>query len=223
MRFWRSSAFEDRLLDDLRREGIIIPVLVWPKPNSGHFEVVDGLTRVRNARLLGERTVLCQVLHCDRVVAYRRAFKVQSLRRPPDSMGLARHFKLLHDEFGLKYKDIMVEYGYKSRSWVSKLVALNDLPVEYQEAVAKGDLSVEDGYSIVSGDRHVLEHVDERRKVGCQVCGVPHDRGELVSLRICRDCEHGFHAYRAESEKGYKEAMERAAKRLREKQTELIE
>jgi ParB/RepB/Spo0J family partition protein len=222
LRFYRSSEFEDVLLDDLRREGALIPVIVRPKPNSDRFEIVDGVTRVRNERLLGKRNVLCQIIECDNATAIILGLKANIYRRRQDPVGLAKAFKTLHDQYKIKYRDIAKRFGY-TRSWVSKLVALNSLSREYQEAVSRGDITIEDSYAIVSGERHVLEHIDERRQVHCEVCGRPFDALEVHSKRICFECERGYRGYRVQVEKRYEEDMKRAEERLRKKQKELIE
>lgn len=222
LRFFRSAAFEDRLLDDLRQEGAVIPVIVRSKPNTDRFVIVDGISRVRNARLLGKRVVLCQIVACDDATAIIIGLKMNIYRHSHDPVGLAKAFKTLHDQHGIKYKNIAKRFDFTA-SWVSKLVALTKLPREYQEAVSRGDMTIEDGARIVSGDKHVLEHIDERRQVHCEVCGRPFDALEVTSLRTCYKCKRGYEAYRAEIERRYKADMERAAKRLREKQTELGE
>ena len=222
LRFFRSAAFEDRLLDDLRQEGAVIPVIVRPKPNTDRFEILDGISRVRSIRLLGKRVVLCQIVVCDAATAIIIGLKMNLYRHRHDPVGLAKAFRTLHDRYGIKYKDIAKRFDF-TPSWISKLIALTKLPREYQEAVSRGDMTIEDGARIASGDKHVLEHIDERRQVHCEVCGRPFDALEVVSLRTCYECKRGYEAYRAEIERRYKADMERAAKRLREKQTELGE
>ncbi len=222
LRFFRSAAFEDRLLDDLRQEGAVVPVIIRPKPNTARFEILDGVSRVRSARLLGKRVVLCQIVVCDAATAIIIGLKMNIYRHSHDPVGLAKAFKTLHDQHGIKYKDIAKRFDFTA-SWVSKLVALTKLPREYQEAVSRGDLTIEDGARIVSGDKHAVEYFDERRDVHCEVCGRPFNALEVTSIRTCYKCKRGYEAYRAEIEKRYKSDMERAAKRLREKQTELGE
>lgn len=217
LRFYRSSSFEDLLLDDLRREGAVIPVIVRPKPNSDRFIIVDGVTRARNARLLGKRLVSCQIIDVDESAAIILGLKMNIYRKRQDSVGLGRALKVLHDTHKIKYKDLAKRFDF-SRSWVSKLVALNSLPVEYQRAVSRGDISVEDGASIVAGDRHVLEHIDERRKVSCEACSRSFDSAELASWRLCRECQRDLKNIQEERQHRLKADMERADKRAREGQ-----
>lgn len=222
LRFFRDSAFEGFLCDDLRREGAIIPVLVRPKPNTDRFVIVDGVTRVRNERLLGKRTVQCQVVDCDESTAIVLGLKMNIYRRGHDPVGLAKAFKTLHDKFGVKYKDIAERFNY-TRSWVSKLVALNHLSPEHKQMVASGDMTIEDGYSIVSGDKHVLEYIDERRKIHCEVCSRPFEALEVSSIRVCIECRYDLDAIHARREKRLKHDMEEAAKRAREGQKLIID
>jgi len=217
LRFFRSSAFEDSLLNDMRREGVLIPVIVRPKPNSDRFVIIDGVTRTRNARLLGERFVLCQIMDVDEASAIKIGLKSHIYRKAQDPVGLAKAFKRLHVEFKLKYKDIAKDFGY-TKSWTSKLVALNDLPVEYQQAVSRRELSIEDAYGIVVGDRHILEHIDERRQSRCESCGRPFDPMEVVSWRLCYQCRGDLTNIQEERERRFKDDMERADKRGREGQ-----
>lgn len=220
LRFYRSSAFEDVLLADLRREGAVIPVIVRKKPNSDRFVIIDGVTRARNARLLGKRLVLCQIVDVDAATSIILGLKMNIYRKRQDSVGLGRAFKTLHDEHKMKYKDLAKRFDF-SRSWVSKLVALNSLPVEYQRAVSRGDISVEDGASIVAGDRHVLEHIDERRKVSCESCSRSFDASEVTSWRLCRECQRDLKNIQEERQHRLKADMERADKRAREGQKTL--
>jgi len=84
--------------------------------------------------------------------------------------------------------------------------------------VASGDMTIEDGYSIVSGDKHVLEYIDERRKVHCEVCSRPFDALEVSSIRVCVECRFDLDAIKARREKRLKRDMEEAERRAREGQ-----
>lgn len=224
LRFFRSHKFEDVLFNDLRKEGSVVPVVVRRKPNTDRFVIVDGVSRVRRLRELGVRMVWCQIVDCSDEDAIVIGLKLNIFRRSHDPLGLAKAFKVLHDKHGVKYVDIAKRFGY-TRSWVTKLVALNDLVPEYKEMVARGDMTIEDGYAIARGGdvARIMKHAPERGKVRCDVCGRDSDVGLVQSVRVCFECGSDLDRIRSKREAQIKRELERARRLKRRGQKRLVD
>jgi ParB/RepB/Spo0J family partition protein len=202
LRFFRDEAFAELMKQDLELEGQIIPIEVRPL-NNGRYQIIDGVTRFRELVSLGERRVLCVVRDVDDLDAVVIGLKLNIRRKTHDFMGLAKAFKLLHDRFKMRYVDIARRFNM-SKSWITKIMALNDLPLEYQEMLARGDLSVEEGYALARGLRYerVAKHVDGRKSTAsCDVCGKDYAPTEVSLLSVCYRCRHAYAQLRLEREK----------------------
>jgi len=224
LRFFRSHRFEDALFLDLKKEGAVVPVVVRRKPNSDRFVIVDGVSRVRRLRELSVRSVWCEIIECSDAEAIVIGLKMNIFRRSHDPIGISKAFKTLNEKHGLKYKQIAKIFNY-TPSWVSKLVALNNLAPEYKEMVARGDMTIEVGYEIARGGdiARIMAHVPERGKLRCDVCGRESDIGLTQTLRVCSECNADLESIRLKREARIKRDMERASRLRSERQRRLAD
>lgn len=188
LRAWRDPAFADALRKDIEKEGLLVAPIVRLKSN-GRYELIDGVTRLRQLRKLGKDKVACDLRECDDKEALIIGLKVGMKRISQDPMGLAKSFKRLKEEHGMRVRDIADRFGF-SKGYVSKLLSLNKLTPSDQEALAKGKINIEYAYRMVSrklGSKS--EEWLEKSESKCDACGSEKPFYELETMRLCGNCK----------------------------------
>jgi len=216
LRFYRDKAFSEILKRDLEVEGglIIVPIV---RPKNARYELIDGVERIRQLRRLGKRSVLCEVVEgVSDLDALVMGLKANIKRRSHDAMGVARVIRTMHERFNLRYSDIALRLGF-SKGHVSKLMSLNWLAPKYQEMIAKGELSIAEGYQMASGRPFVDVEEFSRRKAKCEFCGVNYDSHEIELVRLCYRCRHDLTHLMNQRDKAIKRELEDAEKRRGQK------
>jgi ParB/RepB/Spo0J family partition protein len=188
LRAWRDPSFAEALRKDIEKEDILVAPIVRRKPN-GRYELMDGVTRIRELRKLGKERVACDVRECDDKEALIIGLKVGMKRLSQDPMGLAKSFKRLRDDYEMRLIDIADRFGF-SRGYVSKLLALNKLAPSDQEALAKGKINIEYAYRMVSRkigskSKEWLEQSESK----CDACHSEKPFYELETMRLCGNCK----------------------------------
>jgi len=187
LRAWRDPAFAEALRKDIVREGILVNPIVRRKAN-GRYEIIDGITRLRQLRKLGKDKVACDVREYDDKEALIVGLKVGMKRLSQDPMGLARALKRLKDDYGMRAKDIADRFGF-SKGYVSKLLALNKLTPTDQEALAKGKINIEYAYRLVSRKLGSKAEWMEQSESKCEACHSEKPFYQLETLRLCGSCK----------------------------------
>jgi ParB/RepB/Spo0J family partition protein len=188
LRAWRDPSFAEALRKDIDKEGLLVYPIVRLTPN-GRYELIDGVTRIRELKKLGKDKVICDVRECDDKESLIIGLKVGMKRLSQDPMGLAKSFKRLRDDYGMRLRDIADRFGW-SRGYVSKLLALNKLAPSDREALAKGKINIEYAYRMVSRklgskSKEWLEQSESE----CEACGIKKRFYELENMRLCGNCK----------------------------------
>jgi ParB/RepB/Spo0J family partition protein len=188
LRAWRDPSFADALRKDIEKEGLLTYPIVRRKA-KGRFELMDGITRIRQLKKLGKDKVFCDVRECDDKDALIVGLKVGMKRLSQDPMGLAKSFKRLKDDYEMRLRDIADRFGF-SRGYVSKLLALNRLAPSDQEALAKGKMNIEYAYRSISRklgskSKEWLEQSESE----CEACGSKKRFYDLETMRVCGNCK----------------------------------
>jgi len=186
-RLYRDDSWLEFLSSDIEREDVFSPIIVRPKDN-GKYEIVAGVSRFLASKMSGKSSIPCNVLALNDMDVLFIRVKENMFRRSPDYMGIAKDVKRLHDSFGLKLKEITDRF-HLSKSFVSKLYALNSLSPEDQSAVSEGSLSIEMAYKKVMlerlGDK---EFPHETHLEACHGCRREIEPFRLTSVRLCMQC-----------------------------------
>lgn len=139
------TVFDQQALEDLaasiRTHGIIQPLVVTPAGDR-RYRLIAGERRLRAASLAGLDKVPVverKEESSERTLAIALIENVQ--REALNPIEEARAYERLHDEFALTQEEIAERVG-KSRSSVANLVRLLKLPVEVQQMVESGELSM---------------------------------------------------------------------------------
>lgn len=128
------------LADSIKVHGVIVPLVVRPRPDGGYY-LIAGERRWRAAQRAGLHDVPVVVQEVDSRVAFERAL-VENLQRSdlgPIEEAIA--FQRLVDEFGLTQDQVAERIG-KDRSTVSNAIRLLKLPATVRQMVEDERLSM---------------------------------------------------------------------------------
>ncbi len=135
--------FDEDLLESLtasiRELGVLQPVLVRPV-GSDRFELIAGERRWRAAQRAGLKTVPALVKETEEQASLEHALVENLHRSDLNPLEEAAAFQQLMDEFGLTQEAVAKRVG-RSRSAVTNLLRLFQLPAKIQKQVAVGTLS----------------------------------------------------------------------------------
>lgn len=217
VRFLRSEAFANRLVEDIEREDKPIPLILRLKSDN-RYECLEGETRLVGYRRRGYEKVPAivyrNVTDEDAIIL---SIKYNTNRRNLPPASLAKAFLELRRK-GLKQRDIVARFnGQYSKSYISKLCKIaRKLNEEDMLRLERGELTVEQCYSYVS-DRPYSPHSDidaysRFSKLKCESCGEKFDRFNLY--RVCYECLDSLR-------KARKSVAKRRQKRLDDSQSVL--
>ncbi|MGH7879130.1 MAG: ParB/RepB/Spo0J family partition protein, partial [Candidatus Binataceae bacterium] len=122
----------------IKAQGIIEPLIV--RPAGADYELIAGERRLRAARLAGLEAAPVIVRALDDRAALELSLVENLLREDLNVVEEGRAFARLSEEFGLLHDAIAARIG-KSRSYVSNIIRLVDLPAEVLEMVGRRELT----------------------------------------------------------------------------------
>jgi ParB family transcriptional regulator, chromosome partitioning protein len=128
------------LADSIKVHGVIVPLVVRPRPEGGYF-LIAGERRWRAAQRAGLHEVPVVVQEVDSQVAFERALVENLQRSDLGPIEEAVAFQRLCDEFGLTQEQIAERIG-KDRSTVSNAIRLLKLPPTVRQMVEDTRLSM---------------------------------------------------------------------------------
>jgi ParB family transcriptional regulator, chromosome partitioning protein len=128
------------LADSIKVHGVIVPLVVRPRPEGGYF-LIAGERRWRAAQRAGLHDVPVVVQEVDSQVAFERALVENLQRSDLGPIEEAVAFQRLCDEFGLTQDKIAERIG-KDRSTVSNAIRLLKLPPTVRQMVEDKRLSM---------------------------------------------------------------------------------
>jgi ParB family chromosome partitioning protein len=127
--------------------GIVQPLIVRPLPD-GRYELIAGERRWRAAREAGVQTVPAIVRDEAEAGRLQTALIENMAREDLNPVDEARACAALVEDLGLSKEELARRLG-RSRSAISNLIRLLDLPDEALELLASGDLSEGHGRAIL--------------------------------------------------------------------------
>ena len=133
------SALQD-LADSIKAHGLIQPVLVRPL-GSDRYEIIAGERRWRAAKLAGLSEVPALVREVPDEAALAMSLIENIQRENLNPLEEAQGLKRLTTEFGLTHEQVAHAVG-RSRSAVTNLLRLTQLPPEIQNLVTEGELEM---------------------------------------------------------------------------------
>ena len=135
------------LAASLVEAGVVQPLIVRPL-RDGRFELIAGERRWRAAREAGLQTVPAIIRDEDEAERLQTALIENMAREDLNPVDEARACAALVEELGLSKKQLARRLG-RSRSAISNLIRLLDLPDEVLNLLAAGELSEGHGRAIL--------------------------------------------------------------------------
>lgn len=146
------------LAGSVESAGIIQPLLVRELP-AGRYELIAGERRWRAAMLAGLDEVPAIVRNDTEPERLQLALMENIAREDLNAVDAARACAALVEDLGVSREELGRKLG-RSRSAVSNLIRLLDLPDEALDLIAAGELSEGHGRAILTAKGH-----DERRRL----------------------------------------------------------
>ena len=156
-----------QLTDSIRELGVLQPILVRP---AGHerFELIAGERRWRAAKRAGLQTIPAVVRKIDETASLEQALVENLHREDLHPMEEAAAYQQLIEEFKLSHDDVARRVG-KSRSAVSNMLRLFQLPPSIQKLVADRQLSAGHARALLGTPDRAFQEALARRAVAEQL------------------------------------------------------
>ncbi|MBM4043774.1 MAG: ParB/RepB/Spo0J family partition protein [Planctomycetes bacterium] len=184
------------LVDDLRANGQLIPVCIFPKKGAEGqpFTLIDGHRRYAALEQMESPTIKAVVVKADEKEALRQAFTLNNCRKDLSPIDLMNAI-LLARKKGWKRKDIEKAFGLK-RTQIQRYEYLLDCPEGVRAALASKKISMAQALAILDVTRNRQEEVSEvlsivmenglsgnkiHRQYGKPKGGKPKSRKSLIS------------------------------------------
>ena len=130
----------EELRESLKASGLLQPITVRPHPSGPGYQLIAGERRWRAAQSLGWDRISAVVRQADDSTLLALALVENLQRSDLNPMEEAQGYQRLATEFGLSHANV-AELTGKSRSTVTNLVRLLDLPASVQAMVRSGELT----------------------------------------------------------------------------------
>ena len=144
------------LTRSIAADGVVQPVVVRERPD-GRYELIAGERRWRAAMAAGLTTIPAVVRNAPDRDALLLAIVENVVREDLNAVEIARGYAALADGYGLTVLEIAERVG-RSRSGVSNILRLLELPDDVLELISDGRLSEGHGRAILQ-----IEDADGRR------------------------------------------------------------
>lgn len=131
----------ESLADSIAAYGVLQPIIVRENTDFGTYEIIAGERRWRAAKMAGLTEIPAVIFDGDDLKAAQVAIIENVQREDLNPVEEALGYGALIEKFGLTQEQVAKQVG-KSRSAVTNMLRLLDLPDEVLEMLKVGDLSV---------------------------------------------------------------------------------
>jgi ParB family chromosome partitioning protein len=128
------------LADSMKAHGVIVPLVVRPRPDGGYF-LIAGERRWRAAQRAGLHEIPVVVQDVEEGVALERALVENLQRADLGPLEEAGAYQRLIDQFGLTQEEVAARIG-KDRSTIANSIRLLKLPPPVRQLVEDDRLSM---------------------------------------------------------------------------------
>lgn len=156
------------LTDSIRNSGVIQPILVRQAGNQ--YELIAGERRWRACRALNITKVPAILKEADDRTLLEWAIIENTQRKDLNPVERGRAYRQLTEVFKLTHEEVAERMGIE-RSTVTNFIRLLDLPLEVQEEVSRGTISMGHARNLLSiADKEIqLKLVKRIKKEGMSV------------------------------------------------------
>jgi len=143
----------EQLADSIGTYGVLQPIIVRESAAlSGTYEIIAGERRWRAAKMAGLSEIPAVILDGDELKAAQVALIENVQREDLNPLEEANGYRMLIDRFGLTQEQVASQVG-KSRSAVTNMLRLLDLPEKVCEMVRIGELTQGHARALLGLDR----------------------------------------------------------------------
>lgn len=146
----------DSLTESIRREGVLMPILV--RPSGEAYELIAGERRWRASQAAGLTEIPAVIRDVDDMQALELAIIENEQRDDLTAIESARAYNRMLQEFGCTQQQVAEKIGV-SRVQVSNLIRLLQLPIEIQKMVENRELSMGQSRPLVGLDGLAAERL----------------------------------------------------------------
>jgi ParB family transcriptional regulator, chromosome partitioning protein len=139
------------LADSIAKQGVLQPILVRPAPDGRGYQLVAGERRWRASQRAGQHAIPALIRDLDDNATFTVALVENIQRADLTAIEEAEAFAQLRDQLGHNPESIAAMTG-KSRSHVTNLLRLLDLPPAVRALVADGSLGMGHARSLIGCD-----------------------------------------------------------------------
>lgn len=146
----RTDINEERiseLADSIKKVGVLQPIIV--RPHGENYQIIAGERRWRAARAAGLEHVPVRILNSSETESLEIALIENLQRQDLNAMEEARGYRRLLTEYQMTQAELADKVS-KSRSTITNVLRLLDLPDEVQDFVYKGVLSAGHARAVLS-------------------------------------------------------------------------
>lgn len=156
----------EELAQSIRQQGVITPVTVRLMPD-GRYQLIAGERRTRAAKLAGLKEIPAYIRTATDTQMMEMALVENIQREDLNAIEVAKAYQQLIEECKLTHDQLSEKVG-KERSTISNYLRLLNLPIETQNALENGQISMAHARVLVGIediDRHleILHLIIERR------------------------------------------------------------
>jgi ParB family chromosome partitioning protein len=155
------------LTDSIRELGVLQPVLVRPS-GVDRYELIAGERRWRAAKRAGLQAIPAIVRKIDDTASLEQALVENLHRQDLNPIEEAAAYQQLIEDFKLSHEDVARRVG-RSRSAVSNMLRLFQLPPGIQKLVAEGQLSAGHARALLGTPDRAFQEALARRAVAEQL------------------------------------------------------
>ena len=143
----------EQLADSVSAYGVLQPIIVRESTAlAGTYEIIAGERRWRAAKMAGLSEIPAAILDGDELKAAQVALIENVQREDLNPIEEAYGYRTLIDRFGLTQEQVATQVG-KSRSAVTNMLRLLDLPENVCEMLRSGDLTQGHARALLGLDR----------------------------------------------------------------------
>lgn len=130
----------ESLADSIAEHGVLQPIIVRENTDFGTYEIIAGERRWRAAKMAGLTEIPAVIFDGDDLKVAQVALIENVQREDLNPVEEAFGYSALIEKFGLTQEQVAKQVG-KSRSAITNMLRLLDLPDEVLEMLKSGDLS----------------------------------------------------------------------------------
>lgn len=170
--------FDDQSLQELaesiRQHGIVQPLIV--RKSIHGYEIIAGERRYRAAKLANRETIPVIVRKCSDDQMMEIALIENLQREDLNPIEIAKAYQKLMDHFSFTQEELARRVG-KSRPYVANFLRILQLPMEIQEEVSRGTISMGHARTLLA-----VENPDVQKQLATKVVNEQMSVRELEAL-----------------------------------------